>query len=362
MNTNIQNLIDLGWNDYFENYFNALNDLTLSPARITSVRKNSFVVFDGQDEFLASVSGRFYHESGYNKSGSVFPVTGDWVTIKKNLVTGVLPRKNEISRGASGNRGKRQESANKAQVIAANIDTVFIVCGLDRDYNIRRIERYLTLVYNSGCSPVIILNKCDLHENTDIFVDEIESIAFGVPVHVLSAINSIGTDVVGKYLVSGKTISLLGSSGAGKSTLVNLMAGEDIQKTKQVSKSIGKGVHTTTQRDLIRLSGGAMLIDNPGIREIAFWDDSNGLDSAFPEIEKLAKDCRFSDCSHEHEPGCMVQMALSSGELRPDRLESFLKMKRELLYLSERREKSADRIEKERWKGVALKIRSLKKK
>ncbi len=348
----------IGWSDYFENNRNLWEDATVTPVRVTSVRKNSFLVHDGKEEHPAEVSGRFLHESG---ADSIFPAAGDWVMVKGSLITGVLPRKNALSRGASGYRGKRDAAPAREQVIAANLDTVFIVCGLDRDYNIRRIERYLTLVYNCGCSPAVILNKCDLHQDAARFADETASAAFDVPVHAVSARDSIGLEELESYLAPGKTVALIGSSGSGKSTLINRMAGRDLRAVRPVSASMGKGAHTTTSRDLIRLPGGGMIIDNPGIREIAFWDDGSGVDAAFPEIDAWAQECRFSDCGHESEPGCRVGEAVLSGELSLDRLENYLKMKREIHYLAERRCKSADRVEKERWKGVALKIKSIKK-
>lgn len=344
----------MGWSAFFEDNFDRLGDATLKPARVIGVRRNTFVVYDGKEEYKATVSGRFLYESA-TKSG--LPATGDWVTLKGPVITSVLPRKSALSRGASGNRGKLVTHSTDEQVIAANIDTVFIVCGLDRDYNIRRIERYLTLVHNSRCLPVVILNKADLHDRVERFADEVASVAFGAPVHVVSAKDSVGLEVLESYRTPGKTVVLVGSSGVGKSTLVNWMAGETIRVTQQVSDSVGKGVHTTSSRDLIRLPGGGMIIDNPGIREIAFWYDDGGIDAVFPRIDALARECRFSDCSHQHEPGCRVLEAASSGELAPGRLENYLKMKRELHYVFQRQQKSADRIEKERWKKIALRAK-----
>ncbi len=351
-------LEDIGWNDFFKSSYSQCEDATITPARVTSVRKNSFLVHDGKEELPATVSGRFLHEFD---AESIFPAAGDWVMVKDGLITGVAPRKNALSRGASGYRGKREAAPAREQVIAANLDAVFIVCGLDRDYNIRRIERCLTLVYNCGCSPAVILNKCDLHQDVERFVDEAASVAFGAPVHAVSARESIGLEELERRLAPGKTVALIGSSGSGKSTLINRMAGRDLRAVRPVSASLGKGVHTTTSRDLIRLPGGGMIIDNPGIREIAFWDDGSGVDAAFPEIDAWARECRFSDCGHESEPGCRVREAVQTGELSSDRLGAYLKMKREIRYLAERRSKSADRVEKERWKGVALQIRSIKK-
>ena len=354
MDWNTMTLEDMGWNDFFAKGLEESANRTHRPARVTGVRRGVFLVFDGRGEYQVSVSGRLMHDCG---AGSLHPAAGDWVSVRESTITGVLPRRNALARGASGSRGK--QASEEEQVIAANIDTVFIVTGLDRDYNVRRIERYLTLVYNCGCSPVVLLNKADLHPEIKVerFVEEVESASFGVPVHVLSARDSFGIEALESYLSPGKTVALIGSSGVGKSTLVNRISRETRQVTKEVSQTNGKGVHTTTSRDLIRLPGGGVIIDNPGIREIAFWSDNGGIDSVFPEIEALARGCRFSDCSHRNEPGCRVREAIRSGRLPSERFESFLKMQRELHYLSERRNKSASRVEKERWKEIALQTR-----
>jgi ribosome biogenesis GTPase len=200
----------------------------------------------------------------------MYPVTGDWVLMTDAVISRVLARKNALSRGASGTRNKQDAQPQKEQVIAANLDTVFIVCGLDRDFNLRRIERYLTLVYNCGLNPVIILTKADLHQDPERFVGEVEAVAFGVPIHLVSASDDTGLSSLEPYLSPGRTTTMVGSSGAGKSTLVNRLYGENVQLTGSISAHVGKGRHTTTSRDLIMMPQGGMVIDNPGIREIAF--------------------------------------------------------------------------------------------
>ena len=355
-NESTHHLAQLGWNSHFQSHLDNLNAAKLVPARVIGVRKNSFNVSDGEKEWLATVAGRLLHQAD-----SLYPVAGDWVLLNDTIISAVLPRQNVLSRGASGSRGKQDVAPAREQMIAANLDSVFIVCGLDRDFNLRRIERYLTLVYNCGLNPVIILTKEDLQPDPGKIVSDVESVAFGTPVHLVSALDSKGLSELDSYLSPGLTIALVGSSGAGKSTLVNRLVGKTIQTTAAISQSVGKGKHTTTTRDLIRLPRGGMMIDNPGIREIAFWDDEGGIESAFPEIEERAAFCRFSDCSHTHEPGCQVLEAVKSGDIREDRLESYHKMNRELTYISQRQQKSADRVEKERWKEVALKVKAIKK-
>ncbi len=351
-----KSLLPLGWDSHFQLHFDNNSEAEVFPARVAGVYKNSFLVNQGNKELLVTAAGRLNH-----KRKSLFPVIGDWVTIADKVISDVLPRKNILSRGAAGAHGKQEMQPNKEQVIAANLDTIFIVSGTDRDFNIRRIERYLTLVYNCVLNPVIILTKADLHQNPERFVGEVKDVTFGVPVHLVSANDSHGLMSLEKYISGGKTISMLGSSGAGKSTLVNRLYGKIVQSTNTVSENVGKGRHTTTNRSLILMPQGGVVIDNPGIREIGFWDDGGGLEVAFPEIESLAKTCRYRDCSHSHEPGCQVLHGVTIGTVKQDRLDNYQKMKRELVYLSERQQKSADRLEKERWKDVALKIKRYKK-
>ncbi len=343
----------LGWSPYFQNHLDNVYDGRRLPARVVGVRKNSFYVSQGKGEWLARVAGRLSHQMD-----GLYPVAGDWVLVTDTVISSVLPRKNALSRGAAGTHGKQKALPAREQVIAANLDAVFVVCGLDRDFNLRRIERSLTLIYNCGLNPVIILTKADLHRYPEKFIREVEAVAIGVPVHLVSAKDSLGLAQVEAYLFPGQTITMIGSSGAGKSTLVNRLYGKHVQPTGPVSENVGKGKHTTTCRDLIIMPQGGMVIDNPGIREIAFWDDDGGIELAFPDIERLAFGCRFSDCSHIHEPGCRVNQALIEGEITKDRIESYHKMKRELMYLSDRQHKTSDRVEKERWKEVALKIKA----
>lgn len=351
-----ESLLRLGWDAFWETQLRKGDRSRCALARVTGTRKNSFVVSDGEMERRVTVSGSLIY-----RILDLYPVVGDWVLLKDAVITEVLPRKNAISRGAAGARGKQDETAREAQVIAANIDTVLIVCGMDRDFNVRRLERYLTLVYNCGIDPAIVLTKADLHEDPGPFEAELGGVAFGIPVHRVSALESIGLSAIEAYLSPGRTVAMIGSSGAGKSTLLNRLFGKGIQAVGAVSDGDGKGMHTTTTRDLIRMPQGGMLIDNPGIREIAFWDDEGGIDAVFPEIEALAGSCRFSDCSHLHEPGCRVLQALREGELDRGRLESYRKMKRELMYLSEREHKTAGRVEKERWKKIASAVKAMKK-
>ncbi|BBD07557.1 ribosome small subunit-dependent GTPase A [Desulfovibrio ferrophilus] len=350
-------LLKLGWDNHFDRQLATITTTYAHIARVISVQRGLFLVSDGNSEWLCSPAGRLLH----SHKGD-YPVTGDWVFIDDTVVTGVLPRKNILSRGEAGSRGGRTGATTREQAIASNLDAVFIVCGLDRDFNIRRLERYLTLVYNCGLSPVVVLTKADLHEDSESFRMEVETIAFGVPVVLTSMLDGRGRSELESHLGGGQTVAMVGSSGAGKSTLANMLYGNDIQSTNAVSSSVGKGRHTTTVRELIRMPQGGMLMDNPGIREIAFHEDGHGVESAFTEIQELAEKCRFADCTHQHEPGCAVLCAVETGELLPDRLESYHKMKREMQYLSDRRSKSADRVEKERWQYVALLKKSMYKK
>lgn len=356
-NGNIHHLSQMGWTSHFQTQLEQFSNDGFIPARVVGVRKNSFRTSNGKSEWLATLAGRLKYDAD-----GIYPVTGDWVLMTDAVISRVLVRKNALSRGASGSHNRKDAQPEKKQVIAANLDTVFIVTGLDRDFNLRRIERYLTLVYNCGLNPVIILTKADLHQDPEYFVSDAEAVAFGVPIHLVSASDDTGLTSLEPYLSPGRTITMVGSSGAGKSTLVNRLCGKTVQLAASISAHVGKGKHTTTSRDLIMMPQGGMVIDNPGIREIAFWEVDGGIEAAFPEIGKLGLGCRFANCSHTHEPGCRVIGAVDEGEISRGRLENYRKMKRELEYLSHRQHKSAERVEKERWKEVALKIKAMKKK
>lgn len=354
---NETSLQQLGWSDEFANKTAELEQPKGSVARLTCVQRNFFTVNNGEDEWLCTPAGKLM----YNENG-MYPVTGDWVLVDDTVVTGIIPRKNILSRGESGARGGKNVSVNREQPIAANLDTIFIVCGLDRDYNLRRLERYLTLIYNCGLTPVVVLTKADLHEEPENFLTEVESIAFGVDVVLTSMQDKRGKHELEEYLRGGQTAAMIGSSGAGKSTLANMLYGEDIQLTRTISDSVGKGRHTTTSRELVCMPQGGMLMDNPGIREIAFHESGDGIENTFSDIQELAVLCRFSDCTHANEPGCEVLHAVKTGELPVKRLENFHKMKREMDYISARQKKSANRVEKERRKDISLMIKDMKKK
>ena len=247
----MQGLSRLGWDQTFQAHLDNMHQQACRPARIIGVRKNMFTISQGDKPRLATVAGKLHH----NPDGR-FPVAGDWVTVADTVIQTVLPRKNALVRGAAGSRGKQDEAPSRKQVIAANLDTVFVVCGLDRDFNLRRIERYVTLVYNCGLSPAIILTKADLHAQPETAIAEVEGIAFGVSVHLVSAKERSGLLELESYLSAGRTITMIGSSGAGKSTLLNRLYGAAIQSTGTVSSSDGKGRHTTTTRDLIMMPQG----------------------------------------------------------------------------------------------------------
>jgi len=260
-------------------------------------------------------------------------------------IQAILPRRTRFSRKVAG--GNTQE-----QVVAANIDTVFLAQGLDGDFNLRRLERYLLLAWDSGARPVIILNKADLCEDVEARVREVEGVAAGTPVHVMSAKLGEGLDEVQPYLAPGETVALLGSSGVGKSTLINRLLGVERLRTAEVRASDSRGRHTTTWRELILLPNGALVIDTPGLRELQLWDGGASARSVFPDIEALAADCHFRDCEHEQEPRCAVRLAAQEGHLAPERLESYRKLRREANYLASRQDQAAQLETKRKWRAI----------
>jgi ribosome biogenesis GTPase len=256
----------------------------------------------------------------------------------------VLPRKSKFSRKAAGRE-------TTEQIIAANIDTAFVMTSLDGDLNLRRIERYLTTIWDSGAQPVILLTKLDLCEDASAAVSAVADSAIGAPIHCLSAVTGQGLDQIQDYLTPVSTVALLGSSGVGKSTLMNRLFGREIQNTRETLED-GRGRHTTTARKLFQLPGGGMLIDTPGMRELQLWDAGVGLSQTFEDIETVALNCRFRDCHHANEPACAVQAALANQQLSADRFESYLKLQGELAHIARKQDVFARIEENRKWKRI----------
>ena len=274
----------------------------------------------------AAVTGKFEYQAA---SRSDFPSAGDWVLAEKlpgesrAVIHAVLPRTSAMTRREAG-------SIPDEQVIAANMDTVFIVNALNQDFNLRKIERYLIAVWESGARPVIILTKADLCPEPERVVSEVCLHAPGVPVHAVSSVAELGKELLAPYLLPGQTAAITGSSGAGKSTLLNWLSGQDVQRVQGIREEDARGRHTTTHRELFLMPGGAVMIDTPGMRELQLWDAEEGWEEAFSDIRTLAGQCRFHDCSHEAEPGCAVRHALEEGVLDASRYGSYKKTEKEL--------------------------------
>lgn len=350
-------LTDLGWNDFFEKGFQQYRNNGNSVGRVISEYRGLYSLITEEKELPAKVSGKMIYEA---LGRADYPAVGDWVVLTENpggsgaTIHAVLPRFSKFSRRAAGR-------VTTEQIVSANIDTVFLVNALNRDFNVRRIERYLTLVWESGAFPVIILNKADICTDLLLKKAEVESIAAGVPVHIISCFTGQGLEELGAYLKPGKTVSLLGSSGAGKSTLVNSFSGREIQKVKEVRSGDDRGRHTTTHRELIMLPGGGLLIDTPGMRELQLWDADEGLHSTFGDIESLSEKCRFKNCTHTSEPGCAVQQALDQGSLGHGRYNNYVKLQKELAYLSRKDNLQEQLAEKAKWKNIHKQLKKHKK-
>jgi ribosome biogenesis GTPase len=350
-------LHELGWTETLTRQFQTYDAESLSPARVIREDRGRCVLATEVGEIAARVSGRFRHDA---RERIDLPAVGDWVAFRprpeagRGTIHAVLPRQSRFVRKVAG------ETA-EAQVVAANVDVVFLVTGLDANYRLRRIERYLALAAESGARPVILLSKCDLQAEPDRFVMEVEAVAAGVPIHAVSARCGTGVERALAYLGAGETGALLGSSGVGKSSLVNRWLGEDRLRTAEVRASDGRGRHATTRRELFRLPGGQLVIDTPGLRELRLWGDRESLAGAFGDIEELAAGCRFRDCRHEGEPGCAVQRSLGDGGLDVGRFESYLEQGRELDYLRRRCDVRARKAEEGRWRRIAIESRRLKK-
>jgi len=346
-----------GWNAFFGRSFAPFVSEGYSASRVAVQHKAQYELYTEYGELSAETTGRMQYDA---RGKGDLPVVGDWVVIRareqedKATIYDILPRKSKFSRKAAGTK-------TEEQIVAANIDTVFLVMGLDGNFNLRRLERYLVVAWESGADPVIVLNKADLCDDIEQKVREVESVALGVPVVVVSAISNRGLDQVLAHVKQGATGALLGSSGVGKSTIVNHLLGRELLKTQEVRETDDRGRQTTTRRELIVLPSGGLLMDTPGMRELQLWGGEEGINDVFEDIAELARQCPFRDCQHGSEPGCAVQQALENGALDPRRFASYQKLQKEIAYLSRRQDKSAELVEKERWKKIGAAHKKLYK-
>jgi ribosome biogenesis GTPase / thiamine phosphate phosphatase len=329
----VTTLEQLGWTSFFDQQRNPETDDRLTPARVAEEQRGSYRILTTRGLCYAELSGRYRHRA--NEGETALPCAGDWVmarvpagledrgvsTEDPSLIHRVLERRTSFTRRAAGTR-------SVPQVVAANVDTFFLVQSLNRDLNLRRLERYLALLWESGAEPVLVLSKADLCEDPEPIVDAAREAALGVSVVVVSARVPGGLDPLAPYLSEGRTAALIGSSGVGKSTIVNELVGQELMRVREIRED-DRGRHTTTSRHLVPLPSGGMLLDTPGMRTVLLWEGEEGLDQTFEEIAALAATCRFTDCRHELEPGCAVRNALETGALDAARWQSYTKLLRE---------------------------------
>ncbi len=338
-------LPSLGWSQTLADHLAARHPGDV-PGRISTEHRGAYRLLGAGGELVAEVDGKLRHAA---RGRLDFPAVGDWVAYAPldsahAVIRGVLPRATALIRKAAG-------SAADEQLIAANVGVIFLMSALDGDFNLRRIERYVTLAWDSGARPVILLNKADLCADVESVLEELRLTGWGIPVHPISSLTRDGVGALAPYLAPGTTVAIVGSSGVGKSTLTNQLLGEARQRTGGVRADDDRGRHTTTARELFVLPGGGVLIDTPGMRELHLWLGQDGLRETFADIEELAAGCRFGDCAHDGEPGCAVRAALDVS-LDPARLENYRKLLREQAFLERKVDPEARAAARERWKRL----------
>jgi ribosome biogenesis GTPase len=354
-------LTDLGWDPGWAAAFLPHDAAGLRPARVVAAHRDSWVLAhpDG-DDTQGIVAGRLRHEA---LGPGDLPAVGDWVAVGRQpgdqgpaVIQGVLPRRTAFTRNAGEERRSGARLAGE-QVLAANVDVAFVVAGMDGDFNLRRIERYLAVAWSGGATPVIVLNKSDVAADPDGLRIAAEAVAPGVDVRPVSALAGQGVDELrAAHLARGRTAVVLGSSGVGKSTLVNALLGTERQRTAAVRDDDSRGRHTTTHRELVRLPGGSLLIDTPGIRSLGVAGAADGLEPAFSDIAEIAAACRFNDCRHEGEPGCAVRAALADGRLSADRLASHRKLEREAAHVARANDPLLRAEERRKWRAIHVSV------
>lgn len=336
----------IGWDQHFQSQLADLGDDTCIAARVCREHRGGYEVLSAVGELWVQPSGRLLHLA---TTRDQLPAVGDWVAVEPRereqagTIHAVLPRRSSFCRTAVGGRTEKQ-------VLAANVDTCFLVSGLGADFNARRIERYLSAAWNSGALPVILLNKADMVDDPRVFVEQAETAAPGVPVVALSAADGWGLEQLEPWIGAGRTVVFLGSSGVGKSTIVNRLLGAEVLATGAIRAEDGRGRHTTTHRELLVLPEGGVVIDTPGLRELQAWYDSDTVSGLFADIAALAAQCRFGDCTHRNEPGCAVTAAVDNGVLDRHRLDNYYKMQREERFLESRRDDRRRHLERKRQK------------
>jgi ribosome biogenesis GTPase / thiamine phosphate phosphatase len=353
----VQGLRELGWDPGWATAFLPFGAAGWSPARVVAAHRDAWVVATPERDRDAVIAGRLRHEA--DGPGDL-PAVGDWVAVAGAggsagdgpvVIQAVLPRRTAFGR-LNGDNVVVDE-----QVLAANVDVALVVTGLDGDFNLRRLERYLAVAWTGGATPVVVLNKADVAQDLDGLRVAAEAVAPGVEVRTISALTGDGVeDLAGDHLAPGRTAVVLGSSGVGKSTLVNALAGSELLRTAAVRADDSRGRHTTTHRELVRLPGGALLIDTPGIRSLAVAGASEGLETAFADIAELALGCRFRDCNHDGEPGCNVTAALADGRLDPARLASHRKLEREAAHVARQTDPRARLAERKKWATIRASV------
>jgi ribosome biogenesis GTPase len=335
-------LADLGWDDRFAAAYTPWQSTKdVHPGRVAIEFNQIFRIYVADGELDAVTAGRLKHRASGRAD---LPAVGDWVAVRKRpsedrgVILAVLPRRAAFTRRAAG-------EPTGEQVVAANVDVVFIVMGLDGDYNVRRLERYLLMARESGASPAILLTKPDLCPDVSPRICEVAALAGDVVVHVVNARAGEGIEHIRQHVGQGRTAALLGSSGVGKSTIINRLVGADIRRTQDV-RTNSRGRHTTTHRELVMLPDGGLIIDTPGMRELQLWDASDAVRETFDDIEAVAVGCHFTDCRHRDEPRCAVKAAVAEGRLRADRLESYVKLQDELAELARQQEERARKVKR----------------